>query len=301
MPHPAGENAPIPGPSAFFRLVQAGLTTSPRTDRYLGNMRRVCWLVLLLCLTSTACAGTIAPRTVAAGPARDALLVLPGFGYGKTAKHTLESMAPALKAEGIDLYVPAYLERRGLDDSRTELGKFVREHHLERYERVHVFAFLAGGWAFNGLAEDTQLLPNLTTVIYDRSPYQERAPRVATEKLRPFAWLRYGAVIFDLAKTPYTALPRSDVKIGLMVETTPTSFIKRFKTTARSYGPYAFECDALAQPYDDCIFVPMDHSQMYSRFGDVWLEMRAFIRGGRFSEGAVRTPPDAGARRGDQR
>lgn len=227
--------------------------------------------------------------------------MLPGFGYGAKAERTLKALAPSLASDGIDLYVPTYLQRGGLEDSRAELRAFIRTHSLERYERVHVFAFLAGGWTFNLLAEDEELLPNLATVIYDRSPYQERAPRIATEKLAPFAWLRYGPVIFDLAKRPYSALPREDVRVGIVVETVPTGFIKRFRETAASYGPYAFGCKSLGQRHDDCIFLELSHGEMYSRFPDIWPDVRAFIRSGRFSASAVRTAPAPDAHRGDQR
>ena len=249
---------------------------------------------MLSALCTVACAGTIAPRNAPSAPAREALLVLPGFGYGNKAEHAIRSLAPSLATEGIDLYLPTYLDRGGLDESGSELRSFIRKHRFDRYERVHVFAFLAGGWTFNSIVEDTQLLPNLATVIYDRSPYQERAPRVATERLRLFAWLRYGLTIFDLAKQPYAALPREDVRVGLVVETVPTGFIKRYRDTARSYGPYSFDCDTLGQRHDDCIFLALNHGEMYSRFPDTWQEVRVFIRTGRFSVDAVRTPPSTG-------
>jgi hypothetical protein len=194
-----------------------------------------------------------------------------------------------MAAEGIDLYVPTYVSRRGLTDSRANLQRFIRDHRLDRYERVHVFAFLAGGWTFNPLS-DAGALP-LATVVYDRSPFQERAPRIAAERLRFLTWLRYGSTVADVAKTPYPPLAAQDARVALMVETKPTSFIKRFSRTARSYGPYRFECDAFAQRYDDCLYLPMDHREVYVRFGEIWPELLAFIRTGRFTSAANRTPP----------
>jgi hypothetical protein len=87
-----------------------------------------------------------------------------------------------MAGEGMDLYVPTYISRGGLAESRARLQRFIRDNRLERYDRVHVFAFLAGAWTFNPLVEAREL-PNLATVIYDRSPLQERAPRIADEKL----------------------------------------------------------------------------------------------------------------------
>ena len=76
-----------------------------------------------------------------------------------------------------------------------------------------------------------------------------------------------------------------------MVETKPTSFIKRHEKTARGYGPFRFECDAFMQRYDDCLYLPVNHDELYVRFAEVWPELLAFIRTGRFTSAANRTPP----------
>ena len=248
---------------------------------------------LTVALATGRCAGTITPPKVSPeqGSAREALLVLPGLGYNGDGERAIKALSPAMRADGIDLYVPAYVARGGLDRSQDALREFIREQHLDRYARVHVFAFLAGGWTLNSIVQDAELLPNLASVVYDRSPYQERAPRIGADKFKILAWLRYGSVLFDLARTPYPPLSRPDVKIGLLVETTPTSFVRKHQKTARAYGPFAFDCTAFAQPHDDCMFVPLNHAELYTRFAEVWPEVRAFIRHHRFSGLAQRTPP----------
>lgn len=242
----------------------------------------------VVCLT--ACAGSVRPSTAPAAPRRDALLVLPGFGYNRGAEKTLRSLAPAMAAQGVDLYVADYITRSGLADSRAKLRRFIRDNQLDRYQRVHVFAFIAGAWTFNPVIE-THQLPNLASVVYDRSPYQERAPQVASDDLHFLAWLRYGSTIFDVAHTPYPPVKATGVKIGLMVETVPTSFIKQHAKSARSHGPFEFACDAFAQRHDDCMFVPMNHNDLYKRFVELWPDLLAFVRTGRFTAGADRTPP----------
>ena len=253
--------------------------------------------VVACCVSFAGCANAIVrPAVSPSKPAADALLVLPGFGYSRAGEDAFRSLAPSLAAEGIDLYLPTYVSRSGLEQSRERLHRFFRDNHLDRYERVHVFAFIAGGWTFNPLGE-TRTLPNLSTVVYDRSPYQERAPRVALEKLRFLTWLKYGPVVFDVARTPYPPLSIPGVKVGLVVETSPTSFIKRFAATARGYGAYDFGCDAFGQRYDDCVYVAMSHDQLYARFSEVWPEVRSFIRNRQFSASANRTPPEGGTAR----
>jgi hypothetical protein len=251
--------------------------------------------VLVACTSISACAGAIVkPSTSPAKPAADAVLVLPGFGYGGDGEAALRSLAPVMAREGMDLYAPTYISRGGIVDSRAKLQRFIRDQRLERYQRLHVFAFIAGGWTLNPLVE-MDPLPNLATVVYDRSPYQERAPRIADDELHFLTWVRFGRPVFDLARTPYVPLSDPGVKVGLVVETTPTTFVKKHEKAARSYGPFRFECDAFMQRHDDCIYVPLNHDELYVRFADVWPELLAFIRSGRFTSAATRTPPTGDA------
>ena len=39
------------------------------------------------------------------------------------------------------------------------------------------------------------------------------------------------------------------------------------------------------------MYVDLNHDELYVRFADVWPDVLAFIRSGRFSSGANRTPP----------
>jgi hypothetical protein len=246
------------------------------------------------CVGSGACAGSLVrPALTPSKPATEAVLVLPGFGYGHSGEQAFRSLAPSMAKDGFDLYVPKFVARSGLTESRERLRQFIRSNHLARYSRVHVFAFIAGGWTFNPMA-DADLLPNLATIVYDRSPFQERAPRIAMEKLRLLAWVKYGPVVFDVAKTPYAPLRASDVKVGLVVETTPTSFIRHHADDARRQGPYDFGCDAFRQRYDDCAYVAMNHNELYTGFAAVWPDVRTFITTGHFTASANRTPPARG-------
>jgi hypothetical protein len=250
-----------------------------------------CLAILATCASIAACAGALVRPSVApAKPGTDALLVLPGFGYSRTGEKALRALADTMAAEGFDLFVPTYISRSGLTASRVNLQRFIRDHRLDQYDRLHVFAFIAGAWTFNPVVE-RQGLPNLATVVYDRSPYQERAPRIADDTLHFLTWLRYGSPVFDVARTPYPPLSRPDVKVAIVVETMPTAFVKGHEATVRSYGPIDFECDAFMQRHDDCLYLPMSHDEIYVQFAAVWPELLAFIRDGRFSRTANRTPP----------
>jgi len=252
--------------------------------------------VLAVTALLAGCAGPrLTPAATPVKPNRDALLILPGFGYGRGDADGFRAVARDAAASGVDVYVPDYVTRGGLEINRDKLNAFIRAQHLDRYERLHVFAFIAGAWTVNPLV-DAGALPNLATIVYDRSPFQERAPGIAVRDLRVPAWLRYGSTIFDVARTPYPPLARPDVKVAILVETKPTTFIVHHATAVNAAGPLAFDCDALGQRYDDCAYVPMTHDELYVRFADVWPDVDAFIQTGRFRAGAVRTPPADPAR-----
>jgi hypothetical protein len=251
--------------------------------------RRV--IALLSCGIVASCAGAVMPRTQPAAVRKmDALLILPGFGYSRGGERVLRSLEPTMAAAGFDLFVPTYIARGGLVDSRAKLQRLMQEHHLERYERLHVFAFIAGAWTFNPIMERSAI-PNVATVVYDRSPFQERAPRIADEALHFRTWLRYGSPVFDVAKTPYLPLTTPNVAVGIVVETAPTALVKSHEALARSYGPLAFDCQDFQQRYDDCIYLPFSHDQVYTQFATVWPELLAFIKNTRFTSSANRTPP----------
>jgi hypothetical protein len=76
-----------------------------------------------------------------------------------------------------------------------------------------------------------------------------------------------------------------------MVESTPTAFIRKHDEDARRAGPFAFGCDSFRQRYDDCLYLSMNHDELYDRFAEVWPEVLGFMRTRRFSDAATRTPP----------
>src|SRR5262245_25020124 len=94
-------------------------------------------MLALLVLALGACAGsTVRPVLTPAKPRADALLVLPGFGYGRSGEAVFRTLVPKAAAEGIDLYAPKYMARGGIAEGRTNLQQFIREHRLDRYQRL---------------------------------------------------------------------------------------------------------------------------------------------------------------------
>jgi hypothetical protein len=256
------------------------------TDGQIPCMRPRLPFVLVL----AALAACAPHRPATPPPGREALLVIPGFGYGDRAGRIIRGTRDTLAGQGMDLFIADYLRRGGVASSRNALLEFYRKNGLHRYERVHVFAYIVGSWTLNPGIGDS-ILSNVRTVIYDRSPYQERAPRVAVERLRFPAWFLYGSVLFDVANSAYPPVDTSGRRVGILVETMPTGFIRRYAGTAEAYGPFDFRCPSLGQAYHDCAYVDLNHDEMYTQFPRILPDLLRFIRSGRFGDTLRRVPP----------
>jgi hypothetical protein len=218
---------------------------------------------------------------------RTALLVLPGFGMLGA---NWQQMARAFAGAGdVDVYLPDYFARESVAACAGNLHTFVQAHDLHRYERLHAFAYILGGWVLNTYLRQHSL-PHLHTVIYDRSPIQDRAPRTITDLFPRLARLVMGHVLQDLAHTPYPPLPRDDVRIGLMIENDVTSLMRVFKRHALALRPLTWEPEQFGQPHDDACYVPLNHDEMYRRFDVFMGEARHFYAHGSFRPAARRTP-----------
>src|SRR5215831_4014193 len=112
-------------------------------------------LVLLAIVSGLAACGgpRVMPAVSPARPNRDAVLVLPGFGYGRGDGKAFREIARKEAPAGLDVYVPDYMARGGLEDARHALRGFIHAQRIDRYERVHVVAFIAGAWTVNPLID----------------------------------------------------------------------------------------------------------------------------------------------------
>lgn len=250
-------------------------------------MRR---LAPALVLVLSACAaGPVLPPP--SSVCTDAILVLPGFGYDSAGRRSMERFANNVRTKGYTLYTADYVREEGLAASRQAILDFIKDNHIDQCKRLHILAFIAGAWSLNPLLEKSPP-QNLRTLIYDRSPLQERAPRIASSRLPFFARRLFGEVIFELARTPYPALsPPSGVRTGLIVESRASSFIRFYKEEALAMGPVDFSFSAFGQKHDDAVYWPFDHSLMYNRFEELEPLVLEFIEKGSFPENSNRTTP----------
>lgn len=200
----------------------------------------------------------------------------------------MEQFSKEALARGYDFFVADYLRGESLSASGVSIRNFIAENEIEKCSNLHIFAFIAGAWSLNPVLRES-VPHNLRTIVYDRSPLQEQAPRVASQELPVLVRKMFGNVIFELARTPYPALdPPPGIRVGLIVETRATSLIRFFKEEALKSGPVSFDFAGLQQTHDDAVYLPFDHDRMYSEFevpGGLVLD---FARDGRFPASASR-------------
>lgn len=246
---------------------------------------------LLLVLGLGACAPLHVIPTSRQNPSREAILVLPGIGMKRSALDEIRAFGREAHKAGFDLFVLDYRSRKSVAAGVEALHRLMERHDLGRYRRVHVFAYILGGFTFNRLVERYPF-PNLGHVVYDRSPLQELAPRLATT-----GWMRLptrlaaGPVVADLAAIPYPAADfPGDHRVGLIIENRATPFVRRRRKRALALKSLSFDPADLGQEHDAVLHVRFNHTEMYTHFEVIGPELLHFFRHGDFTDQARRVP-----------
>lgn len=222
--------------------------------------------------------------------AEELVVLVPGLGDNRHSRPCMEALAPVAAEQGYHLVVADFQRRRSVEASAEALAEYIASQQPERYERVHFVAWILGGWALNQMLAEHEV-PNIASVIYDRSPTQERAPAAVVRLGRPFVWVMFGRLVRDLSRTPYPAwTPTGDAKVGLMIENRATKLMVRIRRVGESYGPLDYDEDSFGQVHDDAYYTPLDHDRIYLRHDMLWPEWSHFFAHGRFTDEAWRAP-----------
>jgi hypothetical protein len=206
---------------------------------------------------------------------REAILVLTGFG---SKYHSLKKLKKFFSDKGYDVYIPQYISRRSLEKTVMNLDRFYRQHNLEQYEKVHVFAYIVGSWSINMWLQN-HTKSNIKSIVYDRSALQERAPYILITNLKLASYIVFGPIMKDMHQTPYIEILDSDIQKGLLIETYATAILRKHRATAANLGPYCWDPSCFKQNHLDYKFVPLNHDQMYTHpevFGDAVLNFFKF-------------------------
>ena len=133
---------------------------------------------------------------------------------------------------------------------------------------------------------------NITSIVYDRSPLQERAPYVLVEDNPMIIKLLTGRIMKNFSQTPYPPINNDSKNLGIIIENKATRLILKHKKTALSLGPIIFNKDSLKQACDDYLYEYINHDEMYYKFDKIGPEILYFFKNGVFSKDVRKSPYD---------
>lgn len=188
-----------------------------------------------------------------------------------------------------DIYVPDIISRESIGQSVERLHEFISSHDLAQYQKVHVFAYILGGRILNQYLINYNI-HRLASIVYDRSPIQELAPIISTQQYPRLSKLMFGEIIHEVAKTPYRDCSMTNVSIGLLIESKVTPIMRFFKKHTSLFQPFDWSGEAFNQPYNDIMYLQINHNEMYWRF-DVFInQIKRFYQTGNFGDNVQRIP-----------
>lgn len=217
---------------------------------------------------------------------KEALIILPGLGDSKKGRRHQREF---FNDPAYDLYIPEYSDRKSFAGTLEKFSQFFEDHNLGEYKKVHVFSYVLGSWIIN-LFINEHGTGNIRTIVYDRSPLQERAPKVIVERIPRIGKMIAGPLLKDFSLVSYPPISREGLKIGIIVESKATPLIRRFRKTAMSYGPIDWNNLDFKQEHDDLIFTRLNHDELYYSFDEIGNDILHFIKKGVFTDNARREP-----------
>lgn len=247
--------------------------------------RLICLFIFSLLFNSIYAQEVIIVDTSQGISDKKALVILNGFGDSKKNRKKQKEF---FQEKGYDLFIPEYVNRRSIDLTVSTFSSFYDKNNLDQYKEVKFLCYVIGGYVLNKHIEKNDK-GKITTIIYDRSPTQERAPRVATEKLPFISRLLYGKVLSDFSNQRLISLRNpDDLSIGVIIENKATRLMRFFKKTSDSYGDYNYNAIEIERNLDDFMHTYLDHDLMYKRFDVIGQEIIHFLEKGNFSDNAKR-------------
>lgn len=218
---------------------------------------------------------------------KQALIILNGFGDSKKNRMIQQEF---FKSQGYDLFIPEYVKRKSIDLTISSFSYFYNKYKLDDYKEVKFLCYIIGGYVLNKHIEENGR-GKITTIIYDRSPIQERAPKVVAKRIPLVVKILYGKVIFDFSRIQINSLNNANsLRIGVIVENKATKLMRLFKKTSDRYGEYNYNANEIERNLDDFMHTYLDHDLMYKRFDIIGEEIIHFLNNGQFTKNAKRMP-----------
>jgi len=219
---------------------------------------------------------------------REAMLILPGFA---SKLHGTKRIAEFFSGKGYDIYIPKYISRKSINGSVENLDRFITRHKLKEYKKLHVYAYIIGSWTINDWINKNPD-NNISTIIYDRSPFQERAPYALVHDMPFLIRLAYGKIMKEFSETDYPPILAPKIYKGIIIESKATNIFIKHKKSAMAPGPINWNFADLHQPCNDEFYALLNHDEMYSRFDIAGNEVFYFIANHKFADTLRRKPFD---------
>jgi hypothetical protein len=216
---------------------------------------------------------------------KKALVILNGFGDSKKNRKIQQEF---FQEKGYDLFIPEYVQKKSIDLTVSTFSSFYDKNNLDEYKEVKFLCYIIGGYVLNKHIEKNGK-GKITTIIYDRSPTQERAPKVATARLPFISKILYGKVLADFSEKKNNSLSDANgLKVGVIIENKATRLMRFFKKKSDSYGNYNYNAEEIEKNLDDFLHTYLDHDLMYKSFDVIGKEIFYFLENGKFTENAKR-------------
>lgn len=244
-------------------------------------------LIFLLILQSATAEGKsrlyIAQKNIRRSE-KEAILILPGFG---SKVHGTKEIAEAFFNKGTDVFIPDYISRKSIDGCVLNLNEFIQKHKLHEYKKLHVFSYIVGSWTLNEWIKQNPD-NNIRSIVYDRSPWQERAPFALVEDIPFLIRIISGPIMKEFSETKYPVIKDTSINIGILIESKATKLVYKHKKAAEKPGPVYWEVDSLHQPNNDFMYIYMNHDELYTIIENMADEISGFFTHGNFSKSARR-------------
>jgi hypothetical protein len=209
---------------------------------------------------------------------KEALIILPGLGDSKKGRNNQKLY---FENVGYDLFIPDYIDKESFQATVKKFTQFFEDQKLNEYKKVHVFSYILGSWTINTFINN-QGAQNISTIIYDRSPLQELAPRVISERIPRIGRMVSGDIIEDFSKINYPPIFNDEMHIGIIIESKATPLLRMFRKTVMSYGSIDWSNLDMSQSYDELIYTRLNHDEMYYSFDEIGEDILEFIKHSKF-------------------
>ena len=217
--------------------------------------------------------------TTTSKPLKEAILILPGLEDSKKGRKNLVDFFSTVK---YDVFVPKYIDKNSLENTYVNCYNFIKTHQLFNYGKLHIYSYITGSWTINSVINKYGKF-NIKTIVYIRSPLQEMAPILAVENIPKITkWIK-GDIVKDLSETPFPAIDTTGIKIGVLIESVATTFIKHYKKKLLAKKTINWNNYDFSMPYDDKIFIPFNHNDMYYNYTQIGPEVISFIEKNKFT------------------